>query len=173
MEIIVRSAYKVAISSTSGLVPETSNTQNCKLFCKSLWGLNVPNKIKNFAWRASHNILPTKVILCHRKVIDSPICEACGLEAESSGHLFWHCAKTWDICSLSALPLDMHGVHFHEFIDLLWHLRFVQHVGNDVLELIITIAWCIWYNKNQVRLGKPTQLAGMIINKAKEVIEEF
>lgn len=46
-------------------------------------------------------------------------------------------------------------------------------MGNDVLELIITIAWCIWYNRNQVRLGKPTQSAGMIINKAKEVIEEF
>lgn len=72
----VRSAYKVALSSTSGLVPKTSNTQNCKPFGKYLWGLNVPNKIKNFAWRASRNNLPTKVNLCHWKDIDSPICEA-------------------------------------------------------------------------------------------------
>lgn len=108
----VHSAYKVALSSTSGLVLETLNTQNCKSFWKSLWRLNVPNKIKNFAWHASCNILPTKVNLCHRKVIDSPTCEACGLEDESSGHLFWHYAKIRDIWSLSSLPLDMYGVHF-------------------------------------------------------------
>lgn len=111
--------------------------------------------------------------LCRWKVIDSPICEDCGLEDESSGHLFWHCAKNRDIWSLSALPLDMYDVHFHEFIDLLWHLKFVQHVGNDVLELIFTITWCIWYNRIQVRLGKSTQSASMIINKAKVVIEDF
>lgn len=169
----MHSAYKVALSFTFGPVPEASNTQNCKSFWKSLRGLNVSNKIKNFTWGASHNIFPTKVWLCHRKVIDSPICEVCSLETESSGHLFWHCAKTYDIWPLSAFPLDMHGVHSHEFIDLLCHLRFAQHVGNDVLELIITHAWCIWYNRNQVRLGKPTQSVGMIINKAKAVIEEF
>ena len=65
-----------------------SNGQNSGAFWKSLWHLNVPNKIKSFAWRASCNILSTKAILCHRKVLDNPKCEACGLEVESSGHLF-------------------------------------------------------------------------------------
>ena len=38
-----------------------------------------------------------------------------------------------------SLPLDMQGFHFPEFIDLQWYLKFVQHVGNGVLELVITI----------------------------------
>lgn len=50
----------------------------------------------------------------------------------------------------SGLPLNFNGVHFPEFIDLLWYLKFVQHVGNDILELFITIAWSIWFNWNQV-----------------------
>ena len=65
-----------------------SNGYNSGAFWKSLWYLNVPNKIKSFAWRASRNILSTKAILCPRKVLDNPECEACGLEVESSGHLF-------------------------------------------------------------------------------------
>lgn len=47
----------------------------------------MPNKIKTFAWLASRNILLMKANLCHRKVFDNPVCEACSLEAESSGHL--------------------------------------------------------------------------------------
>ena len=57
-------------------------------FGNLLWSLNIPNKIKSFAWWASKNILPTKVNLCHRKVLTDPTCEACGIEAESSGHPF-------------------------------------------------------------------------------------
>ena len=65
------------------------------------------------------------------------------------------------------------GVHFNEFVDLLWHLKFVQHVGNEILELVITIAWNIWFNWNQVWQGKADQSASMIIHKARLVIEEF
>ena len=146
----VSSAYKVALSSISNPSPEGSNRQNCRNW-KSLWGLNVPNKVKNFAWQACHNILPTKANLCHQKILDDPTCEACGLETESSGHLFWFFPKAQEVWSLSGLPLDMRGVHFPEFIDLLWYLKLVQHVGNEVLELVITIAWSIWFNRNQVR----------------------
>ena len=28
-------------------------------------------------------------------------------------------------------------------MDLLWYLKFVQRVGDELLELIITIAWCM------------------------------
>ena len=84
----MKSAYKVALSSSLGLVAGSSNGHDKRSFWKSLWNLNIPNKIKYFAWWASKNILPTKVNLCHRKVLTDPTCEACGIEAESSGHLF-------------------------------------------------------------------------------------
>lgn len=113
----VRSAYKVALSAVSSPNAGTSDGHNCKSIWKSLWHLSVPNKIKSFAQRASKNILPTKANLFHRKVIDNPTCEACGLEVESSGHLFRNCEKTRSIWELSGLPLDMNGLRFQEFID--------------------------------------------------------
>ena len=82
----VRSACKIALLSSSDSRPENSSNGNHSQFWKNLWRLNVPNKIKSFAWRASRNTLPKKENLCHRKVLDDQIYEACGLDAESSGH---------------------------------------------------------------------------------------
>ena len=58
-------------------------------------------------------------------------------------------------------------------MDLLWHLKFVQHVGDDVFELTITIAWSIWFNRNATRLEKSSQNASMIIQKARALLDEF
>ena len=41
------------------------------------------------------------------------------------------------------------------------------------MELVITIAWSIWFNQNQVRHNKPCQSAAMNIHKARTLIEEF
>ena len=67
----------------------------------------------------------------------------------------------------------MQGVHLLEIIDFLWYLKFIQHVGDAVLELAITIAWSIWFNWNQVRHGQSCQFAAMILDKARSLIDEF
>ena len=68
------------------------------------------------------NILPTKANLGHRRVLDDPTCEACGVAAESSGHFFWDCDKASEIWKLSGIPFDARGAHFQDFKDLLWHV---------------------------------------------------
>ena len=70
------------------------------------------------------------------------------------------------------LPLDTRGVRFREFVDLLWHLIFIQRVGEDMLELVITIFWCMFYNRNNTRLGSPRQSSHDIIMKARSMLEE-
>ena len=69
----------------------TSNSEDHKTFWRRLWSLNVLNKFKSFAWRVCRNIIPTKVNLCHRQVINDNMCEACRLGKETSGHIFWEC----------------------------------------------------------------------------------
>ena len=32
--------------------------------------------------------------------------------------------------------VDTHWAYYHEFVDLLWHLKFVQHGDNELLSLI-------------------------------------
>ena len=60
----VRSPYKVAVASSSNNNSGcSSNEQKSKSFWKTLWRLNIPNKVKSFAWKASKNILATKANL--------------------------------------------------------------------------------------------------------------
>ena len=65
------------------------------------------------------NILPTKVNLCHRGVLEEATYEACQLREETSGQLFWECIKARETWTATGLPLDTRGVHYREFVDLL------------------------------------------------------
>ena len=45
--------------------------------------------------------------------------------------------------------------------------------GNDLIELIITMAWCTWYNRNMARLGSTRQTCHEIIHKACSILDDF
>ena len=63
----------------------------------AIWKLRLPNKIKVFAWRACHEILPTAANLTRRKVLNDDKCMICTRETESTIHAFWDCAAVQDI----------------------------------------------------------------------------
>ena len=88
----MRSAYAVAVRLSCPISHGATldNSLNWR-FCKQVWGLPLPHKIRHFAWEACRNILPTKVNLLKRRVLQDDICEECRLVAETSGHLFWTC----------------------------------------------------------------------------------
>ncbi|XP_075649603.1 uncharacterized protein LOC142620049 [Castanea sativa] len=46
-------------------------------------------------------------------------------------------------------------------------------MGNDLVELIVTVAWCMWYNRNEARLGSTRQTSHEIIHKAHSILNEF
>ena len=49
----------------------------------------------------------------------------------------------------------------------------VQHVGNELWELIVTIAWCLWHERNTARIGGTRQTSNHILQKAMFLIKEF
>ena len=65
---------------------ECSNGAVGGVVWKVLWKLKVPNKIKVFGWRACRNILPTRVNLVHKKIIQDNRCELCKFEVETGIH---------------------------------------------------------------------------------------
>ena len=44
-------------------------------------------------------------------------------------------------CGFNLVLLLKLGVRYSEFMELVCYLVFVQHVGDDILELIFMIAW--------------------------------
>ena len=96
--------------------------------------------------------------LCQRQVIDEARCEACGLGEESSGHVFWECGKAQEVWSLSGIVFETQGIHYQEFVDLVWYL-----ISSNTLEMIFMVAWCMWFNRNAIRHGSVLQSAIVVV----------
>ena len=115
----IRSAYKLTLELETnreiGCCSDGSNTR----FWKRLWSIQIPHKIRHFAWRVARDILSTKENLVCRKVLVDSMCEECGSASESFFHLFWECSKarnTWVSSSLFTLPLLIPFWIFFEFL---------------------------------------------------------
>ena len=84
----VCSAYRLAMDQAraerSG---SSSDNGRIRKFWRQLWSLEIPHKVRHFAWRAVKGILPTKVNLVKRGVIHDDRCDECNEDAESVGHL--------------------------------------------------------------------------------------
>ena len=46
-------------------------------------------------------------------------------------------------------------------------------MGDELLELVVTVAWCLWFNYNEVRQGKARQSGPTILSKAWYLLDEF
>ncbi|XP_075658928.1 uncharacterized protein LOC142628772 [Castanea sativa] len=49
----------------------------------------------------------------------------------------------------------------------------MQHIGQDVIELVVAVTWCIWYNRNKARHGSRRQSTNEILHKARTILEDF
>lgn len=69
-------------------------------FWKSLWSLNILEKIKLFLWKCLQNSLPTNAQL-YRKVREvTPLCTMCHTKTETNEHLLFHCPFAKEIWNL-------------------------------------------------------------------------
>ena len=86
---IVRSGYRVARKVLREWTE--SSTGFGQQIWKKLWKVRVPNKMKVFAWKACHEILPTRVNLAKRNIIRENLCLCCQRVPETVIHAIWEC----------------------------------------------------------------------------------
>lgn len=86
----IRSAYQITMDlNRKEPAGSTSNGSGMRLFWRKLWNINVPHKIRLFAWRVAKDILPTKANLVHQHVLLDDTCEESGLMSKSMVHFFF------------------------------------------------------------------------------------
>ena len=144
-----------------------------KEFWKFIWRLRVPNKIRNFTWRACRNILPTKANLYRRQVTPDSICEVCGKAEETTAHLFWHCHRAKEVWNEVGIEKDHLMDSCPELLDLLWYGRNVKKWSEEEFGLMVMTAWGIWTNRNEVRHGKSGKPATVLARWTKNYLEEY
>ncbi|XP_075665092.1 uncharacterized protein LOC142634705 [Castanea sativa] len=126
-----------------GWVAESSRGCIGKGVWPKLWKLRIPNKIKVFGWRACNEILPTKLNLSKRRVIEDAMCPICLRFSKSVVHALWECDAARDV----------------------W--------ASQDMEVVLVQAWLIWNQRNQVVHGGKFHDLGWLTNQAREFLEEF
>ena len=81
----VKSGYKFLASEKLNNWSPRHLDRNSELW-KLIWGLDVPNKVKNFVWRSGKDAIPVKANLKRRKILNEGTCDQCGQEEESVLH---------------------------------------------------------------------------------------
>ena len=95
---IVKSAYKVAREVLHG-GNIAKSLRGCvgKRVWAALWKLRIPNEIKVFGWKACNDILPTKLNLSKRKIIEDAMCPICMRFPKLAIHALWECEAAKDV----------------------------------------------------------------------------
>lgn len=122
---------------------------------KLVWSVPVPSNVKAFAWRLLKDRIQTRDNLRRRHVILNPyesLCPLCGLQEESSTHLFLLCNATnqiWYECSawLGAMTtlVPTTKEHLLQFPSI--GRSKAQREGECVIWM--AIIWTIWLCRNK------------------------
>ena len=157
----VSSAYILAekLAQSAHLGSSSDNSQ-VRRFWRKIWAFPMPHKIRNFNWRAFRELLPTKVNLKRRKILQDSICDICKLEEETTTHVLWNCEiarETW-ACTKVSTPVGVSDGW--TFQDILWHMFILDHVEEARVAMVVTVAWVLWCNRNVIRTREKRSQGG-------------
>ena len=172
-EYSVKSSYQTArqIRSAEEGCGECSMARSDDALWKLLWKLHIPSKIKVFAWRALHDILPTRVNLMRRKIVDDGTCQLCQRENETVLHVLWECSVAKDVWAGCSRELQKHVSGQNDLAFLFEELR--QKLSVEVFELFVVQLWLIWSQRNAIIHGGVMQDPTKLGQRAREFVEEY
>lgn len=70
----------------------------------------------------------------------------------------------WNLTSIS---FNAYGMDFPKFADFLWYLMYIRKFGDELMELVIMVAWCLWFSRNRVRQERARLHESTIVQKAR------
>ena len=97
--------------------------------------------------------MPTKDNLLHRKIVQDELCENCKEAPESVYHVLWECRKAKEARECLKMVFSVSGEAFLSFLDVMWKLLMHEDVGEEHVAQVVTMAWALWHNRNEVRCG--------------------
>ena len=165
----VKSGYRFLVKDKPDpLLYHPSQGENPSIW-SCIWRLSVPNKVKNFLWKACKEALPVKKNLVRRKVLEEDVCCHYKLKAEDGYHALWDCSELSAIWETDVMWLFCRSKKFSNFFEL---ARFI--LENDKQpEQFASITWTIWFRRNQLcTSNKPFPLS-QIVSSAKQLLQEL
>ncbi|CAN6215731.1 unnamed protein product, partial [Urochloa humidicola] len=162
----IRSAYRLAVQlrdQKRGVCNSSLNPMGVRPLWKSIWKLNIPQKIKVFLWRVVNNALATRLNKWKRHLERDNRCELCGLETESEFHALVSCDHARNLRSALRQHWTLPDDKQFAYTGPDWLLMLLTQVSQDVAALISLMLWKTWSLRNDVTHGaKPKPIASSI-----------
>jgi len=136
-----------------------------------LWKQNIPPKQANLFWRILHSGMPVKSNLMKRGIWLEPLCPRCGKEVETITHLFMQCEwaqRTW---FASPLTVQFHHMQHGNFIEWLKHQ--IRHENQYSMEMISTLIYGIWNDRNNLVFQNRDLPISEVINKSMKALTDY
>jgi len=168
----VKSAYYVAKKLLdSDIQGETSRGDVRAPLWKRIWQLNIPEKIRIFAWRLCMNAIPTMVNLNRRGIQVDVLCPICKMEEEAVEHVILRCELAKAVWSKWS---DGPGNILESRSDISdLALKIISQGTQRDLEIFFGVAWTIWYHRNQLIFEASTTTADQVWGTATRMVEDF
>lgn len=93
--------------------------------------------------------------------------------AESTGHVLWDCAKAEEAGSCSKLVGLSNRSECCSFMDLMWKMVINDQVEEEKVARMVTIAWALWFYRNDIRLGGVRKAGQDVVRQATQYLEEY
>ncbi|XP_060974670.1 uncharacterized protein LOC133039749 [Cannabis sativa] len=165
----VKSRYQLAAQLEK--IHDTSTSNSNHSWWNRMWSLNIPKKVKIFAWRVINDAFPTAVNLMHRKISPTATWSLCNCLRESTGHALFHCTRAHPVWSLYHVFNPDPNLYRMNGFEIFSSIALVQQ--NAEFEKILCLMWCIWTERNKEIHGSKPKPAGVICSFADLYIHQF
>ena len=167
----VRTAYQLALRMNGTGNGEHSRVQEDKPMWNRLWQLPIPPKVRNFVWRASSDILPTRANLARRRVPIDPKCAVCGSSDETVLHILWQCPLARNVWALVKGKLEKSDSSARTFFNLAQSLK--GRLSRKDFELWAMVTWSKWNARNRFYFEASQTPPHAILKSAETLLDEY
>ena len=127
--------------------------------------------MKVFAWRACHEILPTRASLAKRKIIIENTCRCCQQAPETVVHAIWDCLAAQDVWVGSSTMMQKCSTNFTDFMQFFEVL--MDRLDATGMELFLIQAWTMWNQRNVLEHGGQMKDPHWLNRRAVEYHEDY
>jgi hypothetical protein len=167
----VKSAYHLEMQHRNQTRGESYTTGQAGEIWKAVWNLQAPLVLKHFFWKVCNNILPTKVLLSSKKIVQNLLCPCYLREEENIYHILWSCPSStavWQECPRRVLKMALEPTDGLGLIE-----GWLKKLTGVEFIFALAVARQIWLRRNAYVFEDFFMPSMQVLQVAKSSLEAF